>query len=216
MHSDLSIECNYGEEEVRRTSFDLIIVGVGGQGAILVSDIIGSAAVKKGLPVRAAETHGMAQRGGSVEIHLRLDCEYGSLIPLRSAKVLLGLEPLEALRYARYIARDGIAIVNIAKIPPQSVIAGKAVYPSIEEIVSALKQFTGDVITLDAVKLAKQSGNALAMNIVMLGALSKFLPVSESMQRAGIRRHVPEKLVEINLRAFEMGKKASLGYSANL
>ncbi len=190
------------------TSFDLIIVGVGGQGAILVSDIVGRAAVKRGLPVRAAETHGMAQRGGSVEIHLRINCEYGSLIPLRSAKVLLGLEPLEALRYARYLATDGIAVVNTAQILPQSVIAGKAVYPSVEEIISTLKQSCREVITLDAVELAKQSGNALAMNIVMLGAVSKLLPIPEAMLLESIREQVPEKLIDVNLRAFKEGRKA--------
>jgi len=196
-------------------SFDLIIVGVGGQGAILLSDIIGSAAVKKGLPVRAAETHGMAQRGGSVEIHLRINCEYGSLVPLRGARVLLGLEPLEALRYARYLARDGTAIVNVAKIPPQSVIAGKAVYPPVEEIIASLRKFCREVITLDAAELAKRAGSAQAMNIVMLGALSKFLPFSEAVLRECIAEQVPEKMVEVNLRAFELGKKELLGYSAN-
>lgn len=197
-------------------SFDLIIVGIGGQGAILLSDIIGSAAVKKGLPVRAAETHGMAQRGGSVEIHVRINCEYGSLVPLRGARVLLGLEPLEALRYARYLARDGTAIVNVAKISPQSVIAGKAVYPPVEEIIASLRKFCREVITLDAAELAKRAGSAQAMNIVMLGALSKFLPFSEAVLRERIAELVPEKMVEVNLRAFELGKKGLLGYSTNL
>lgn len=187
-------------------SFDLIIAGVGGQGAILLSDIIGSAAVKAGKSVRAAETHGMAQRGGSVEIHLRINCRYGSLVSLRSANVLLGLEPLEALRYARYLAEDGIAIVNMAKIPPQSVILGKAVYPEDDEITAGLRQFCRAVITLNAVELAKLAGTSVAMNIVMLGALSRFLPISEKLLRESIIAHVPKKMIEVNLKAFELGK----------
>ncbi|MEM2933424.1 MAG: indolepyruvate oxidoreductase subunit beta [Methanocellales archaeon] len=197
-------------------SFDLIIAGVGGQGAILLSDIIGSAAVKAGKSVRAAETHGMAQRGGSVEIHLRINCKYGSLVALRSANVLLGLEPLEALRYARYLAEDGIAIVNMAKIPPQSVILGKAVYPADEEITTSLRQFCRAVITLDAVELAKLAGTSIAMNIVMLGALSKFLPISEKLLRVSIAAHVPKKMIEVNLKAFELGKAVTSKVSSQL
>ncbi|MEM2924288.1 MAG: indolepyruvate ferredoxin oxidoreductase subunit beta [Methanocellales archaeon] len=189
-------------------SFNLVIAGVGGQGAILLSDIIGSAAVKAGKTVIGAETHGMAQRGGSVEIHLRIDCKYGSLVPLRSARVLLGLEPLEALRYARYLSKDGIAIVNMAKIPPPVVILCKAVYPADNEIIAGLKKFCREVITLDALELAKRAGSPLVVNIVMLGALSKFLPLSEELLRESIAEHVPAKIVEVNKRAFELGRKA--------
>ncbi len=196
--------------------FDLVIAGVGGQGGILLSDIIGSAAVKMGKPVRAAETHGMAQRGGSVEIHMRIDCEYGSLVPHHSARVLLGLEPLEALRYAKYLAEDGIAIVNTARILPLSVILGKAIYPADNEIIFALRQFCKAVITLDAVELAKRAGSSIAMNIVMLGALSNFLPIPEELLRESIAAHVPKKMIEVNLKAFELGKKQLLSYSANL
>jgi indolepyruvate ferredoxin oxidoreductase beta subunit len=194
-----------------KMSFDLIIAGVGGQGAILISDIIGSAAVKAGKSVRAAETHGMAQRGGSVEIHMRINCIYGSLVSLRSASALLGLEPLEALRYARYLAEDGFAIVNTAKIPPSSVILGKAIYPESNEIIAGLKKFCKVVITLDALELAMRIGSPLAMNIVMLGALSKFLPLPEELLRESIVELVPEKMIEVNLRAFELGKKALQG-----
>ena len=104
--------------------FDLIIVGVGGQGAILASDIIGKAAVAEGLPVTGAETHGMAQRGGAVENHVRIGCQYGSMIPAGGADCMLSMEPLEALRFAKYLKPDGFAVVNTERIVPVTVYSG--------------------------------------------------------------------------------------------
>ena len=109
--------------------FDLIIVGVGGQGAILASDIIGKAAVAEGLPVTGAETHGMAQRGGAVENHVRIGCQYGSMIPAGGADCMLSMEPLEALRFAKYLKPSGFVVVNTERIVPVTVYSGKTPYP---------------------------------------------------------------------------------------
>jgi len=120
------------------TEFDLVIVGVGGQGAILASDIVGMAAVNEGLHVQASETHGMAQRGGSVINHVRLDCRYGSLIPAGRADAILGLEPAEALRAIDFLSPDGVVVVNTNSIFPITVLSGASVYPVIDAVLDDL------------------------------------------------------------------------------
>lgn len=184
--------------------FDLVIAGVGGQGTILASDIIGKAAVKEGLPVMAAETHGMAQRGGSVVNHLRIGCEFGSLIPLKSADALLALEPSESLRYIEYLSDDGIVLVNTEPVLPVTVTSGLSSYPDVGRIIEYLEQrFT--VKAFNAVQLAKEAGNAQSMNTVMIGAVSKYLPLSTDVLIGCIRESVPKKTVDINIKAFEFG-----------
>ena len=184
--------------------FDLVIAGVGGQGTILASDIIGKAAVREGLPVMAAETHGMAQRGGSVVNHLRIGCELGSLIPLKSADALLALEPSEALRYLEYLSDDGIVIVNTEPVLPVTVTSGLSSYPDVETIIDCLEQrFV--VKAFNAVQLAKKAGHVQSMNTVMIGAVSKYLPLSKDVLIECVRRSVPKKTVDINIKAFELG-----------
>jgi indolepyruvate ferredoxin oxidoreductase beta subunit len=185
--------------------FDLVIAGVGGQGTILASDIIGTAAVKENLSVRAAETHGMAQRGGSVVNHVRLGCELGSMIPLKGADVLLALEPSEALRYIDYLAEDGVVIVNTAPIHPVTVTSGHCTYPKVDNIIAKLRE-SHDVIAFDATALALEAGHPQAMNVVMVGAVSKYLPISVDVMLASVRELVPQKTLDINIRAFEAGK----------
>lgn len=184
--------------------FDLVIAGVGGQGTILASDIIGKAAVREGLPVMAAETHGMAQRGGSVVNHLRIGCELGSLIPLKSADALLALEPSEALRYLEYLSDDGVVIVNTEPVLPVTVTSGLSSYPDVETIIDCLEQrFV--VKAFNAVQLAKKAGHVQSMNTVMIGAVSKYLPLSKDVLIECVRRSVPKKTVDINIKAFELG-----------
>lgn len=185
--------------------FDLVIAGVGGQGTILASDIIGKAAVKEGLPVMAAETHGMAQRGGSVVNHLRVGCEFGSLIPLKSADALLALEPSEALRYVEYLSDDGVVLVNTEPVLPVTVTSGLSSYPDVERIIDYLEQrFT--VKAFNAVQLAKEAGHVQSMNTVMIGAVSKYLPLSKNILVECVRQSVPKRTVDINIRAFELGR----------
>lgn len=187
------------------SDFDLVIAGVGGQGAILASDIIGRAAVREGFSIRAAETHGMAQRGGSVVNHIRIGCELGSMIPLGGADVLLALEPSEALRYLDYLAEDGVVIVNTEPILPVTVTSGLCTYPNIEEIMVSL-QGKRKVIGFNASQLATTAGNVQAMNVVMVGAISNYLPISVDVMRDCVRELVPPKTVDINVRAFEVGR----------
>jgi indolepyruvate ferredoxin oxidoreductase beta subunit len=191
---------------MRTSECDIVIVGVGGQGVILISDVIGRAAVKAGKPVRGAETHGMAQRGGSVINYTRIGCKYSPMVPSGGADVLLALEPAEALRFAHFLSRDGVALVNINPVLPVTVTTGKASYPPLDEIVSPLRAVCKEVKIMDATALAKQAGTAQAMNVVMLGALAKYIPLSEEMLTDAIREVVPPKYLDVNRRAFDLGK----------
>lgn len=184
---------------------DIVISGVGGQGAILASDIIGKAAVLEGVPIRAAETHGMAQRGGSVVNHIRLGCELGSMIPLHGADVLLALEPAEALRYIDSLSDDGVVIVNTQPVFPITVTSGGEEYPDVSEIVDVLKS-NHKVVAFNAFELAIEAGHPQAMNVVMIGAVSNYLPMGKDLLIDCIKGMVPLKTVDINVRAFELGR----------
>lgn len=190
--------------------FDLVIAGVGGQGTILASDIIGKAAVKENMSVRAAETHGMAQRGGSVVNHIRLGCELGSMIPVKGADVLLALEPSEALRYMEYLSDDGVVIVNTDPILPVTVTSGLCTYPDVDAIIEKIKQ-NHEVKAFNATELAKEAGHSQSMNVVMVGAVSNYLPLSVDTMLECVRELVPPKTIDINIRAFEMGKSVTQG-----
>lgn len=191
------------------TEFDLIIVGVGGQGAILASDIIGQTAVKSGLPVRASETHGMAQRGGSVINHVRVDCSYGSLIPEGKADAILGLEPAEALRAVHYLSKEGVVVVNTNPVLPATVLSGSSDYPEVDLILTELRNRCNIVVPVDAVSLAVEAGHPLTANVVMIGALSNFLPLDTRILEESISSLVPPKTVDVNLAAFRLGREAS-------
>ncbi len=186
--------------------FDLIIVGVGGQGTILASNIIGRSATREGIPVKAAETHGMAQRGGSVANHIRIGCRYGPLIPKGSANALLGFEPAEAIKSSHFLSRDGVAIINTEKIIPFSVTSKGLKYPDVDYLINEFKKVFKNVITVNAAKLARESGNIMTVNTVMLGVLTRYLPIKEKVIIETIRELVPKKFLEVNLRAFEAGK----------
>jgi indolepyruvate ferredoxin oxidoreductase beta subunit len=186
--------------------FDLLITGVGGQGAILASDIIGKAAVSAGLPIRAAETHGMAQRGGSVVNHIRVGEDYGSMIPKKGADLMLALEPMEAVRYLDFLKDGGVVIVNTQPVLPVTVISGLAKYPDVSEILDVLsKKYI--VKAFNADELAFEAGSRLAMNVAMVGAVSDYLPIPRENLLESIKALVPQKTVEINLKAFEMGRR---------
>lgn len=187
--------------------FDLVIAGVGGQGIIFTANIIGKSCVKEGIGVLAAETHGMAQRGGSVESHIRIGTEFGPLIPQGSADALLGFEPIEAIRCLHFLSKDGIAIINTEKVIPPSVASGKFTYPDVNYLIDEVKKIFQNIITLNALKLARESGNIMTANMVMLGVLAKYLPLSKKIIIETIKESVPEKLIKANLKAFEQGNK---------
>ena len=191
---------------MRTSECDLVIVGVGGQGVILISDVVGRAAVLAGKPVCGAETHGMAQRGGSVINHTRIGCSFSPLVALGGADVLLALEPGEALRFARYLSPEGVALVNTRPVFPPTVTAGLASYPPIPKLLSSLSQHCSRVLDMDATALAGKAGTAQAMNVVMLGALSRFIPLSEESILQCLAQLVPTRFLEANKRAFALGK----------
>ncbi|KKG56857.1 indolepyruvate oxidoreductase subunit beta [Methanosarcina mazei] len=185
---------------------DLLITGVGGQGAILASDIIGKAAVVSGIPIRAAETHGMAQRGGSVVNHIRLGSDFGSMIPKKGADIMLALEPMEAVRYLDFLKDGGVIIVNTQTVIPVTVTSGMAKYPEVQEILDVLSE-KYIVKAFNADNLAYEAGSRLAMNVAMVGAVSIYLPIPKETLIESVKALVPQKTVEINVRAFEMGRR---------
>lgn len=193
-------------EVTAEKKLDLLITGVGGQGAILASDIIGKAAVISGLPIRAAETHGMAQRGGSVVNHIRLGTDLGSMIPKKGADIMLALEPMEAVRYLDFLKDGGVIIVNTQPIVPVTVTSGLAKYPDVREILDALSE-KYVVKAFNADELAYEAGSRLAMNVAMVGAVSGYLPISKEALLESLKALVPQKTIEINIRAFEMGRR---------
>lgn len=183
---------------------NILIVGVGGQGTLLTSRVIGDVAINKGYDVKMSEVHGMAQRGGSVVTHVRYgEKVYSPLVEEGSADILLAFEKLEALRWIHYLKEDGIAIVNDQKINPMPVIMGAAAYPddTIEKIKEACKQ----TYVIDALKIARELGNIRVLNTVLLGILAKHLGLEKNEWEEAIERTVPPKTVELNQKAFLTG-----------
>jgi indolepyruvate ferredoxin oxidoreductase beta subunit len=187
---------------------DLLVTGVGGQGVVLASDIIGEAALAAGYDVKKTDTLGMAQRGGSVVSHVRLAPKVWSpLIKDGGVDLLLAFEKLEAARWSHHLRPDGIAIVNKYEQPPQSVSLGQDKYPDEEEIAAALQRQTEQVYFVDGTGRARELGNIRTLNIFMLGCFSVFAPLEVDTWKESISRRLPEKIREINLTAFEMGRK---------
>ncbi|NLK21086.1 MAG: indolepyruvate oxidoreductase subunit beta [Epulopiscium sp.] len=183
---------------------NILIVGVGGQGTLLTSRIIGDVAINKGYDVKMSEVHGMAQRGGSVVTHVKYGNEvYSPLVEEGCADILLAFEKLEALRWIHYLKEDGIAIVNEQEINPMPVITGAAKYP--DNTIERIKEACKDTYVVDALKIAKELGNMRVLNTVLLGMLAKHLGLPEEEWNAAIERTVPPKTIEINKKAFLTG-----------
>lgn len=185
---------------------DVIIVGVGGQGILTCSNILAKASMNAGLNVITSEVHGMAQRGGSVEVHVRIGDVYSPLIPVGSADVMIALEPVEALRKVEFIGENSLVIVNTKPIIPVSVTLGIASYPKVEDVIDAIKSVTNKVVQIDATELAEKAGDVRSANVVMLGAFVKHTDIFtiEDIERA-IREVLPEKIHDINIRALRLG-----------
>jgi indolepyruvate ferredoxin oxidoreductase beta subunit len=187
---------------------DLLVTGVGGQGVVLASDIIGETALAAGFDVKKTDTLGMAQRGGSVVSHVRLAPKVWSpLIKDGEADLLLAFEKLEAARWSHYLKPGAIAIVNNYEQPPLSVSLGQDKYPTDAQIAAALKRRTDKVYFIDGNKRAKELGNVRTLNIYMLGCFSVFAPLDIDVWKESISRRMPENIREINLTAFEKGRK---------
>jgi indolepyruvate ferredoxin oxidoreductase beta subunit len=187
---------------------DILVTGVGGQGVVLASDIIGETALAAGFDVKKTDTLGMAQRGGSVVSHVRLAPKVWSpLIKEGEVDLLLAFEKLEAARWSHYLKPGAVAIVNIYEQPPLSVSLGQEKYPDDDEIKKALRRRTDRIYFIDANKKAQELGNVRTLNILMLGCFSVFAPIDVAVWKESISRRLPENIREINLTAFEMGRK---------
>jgi len=204
-----------GNEEKDMGSPDgcnVLVAGVGGQGSVLIGNILGNAVISDGLGVWVGETFGMSQRGGPVVSHVRISREVvNPMTPEASGDVILGLEPMETLRVARkYLKFGGSVIVNPRAVLPSDVISGLSSYPLVEKIFRSLKGIAGELIQIDAAKLAEKAGNAMTVNVVMLGALaaSKILPISFSAIEKAVKGEVPPKTAAVNLKAFHLGAEA--------
>jgi indolepyruvate ferredoxin oxidoreductase beta subunit len=191
-----------------KPKFDLLLTGVGGQGNILASDIIGEVALTAGYDVKKTDTLGMAQRGGSVVSHVRLaEKVYSPLIQEGGVDILLAFEKLEGVRWANYLRPGGIAIINDHALPPLSVNLGAEKYPSDAEVIQLLQQRAGKIYLVPGTLKANELGNARTLNIFMLGCLSVFLPFTVPDWQNAVQKHLPEKLWQLNLAAFAAGRK---------
>ncbi|MFC1910098.1 indolepyruvate ferredoxin oxidoreductase subunit beta [Chloroflexota bacterium] len=195
--------------------FNIIICGVGGQGIILMSELLGHAAVQDNLGVHGSEVLGMAQRGGSVFSNIRIGEKiYAPMTPQGKCDIMVAVEPSEALRYIKELSDSSLVVINTRDIKPFTVALGQSGYPEMDVIIEKVKMITSNIITLDAVTLAQEAGNILTTNTVMLGALfgSGGVPVKLETIKEVIGKRVPPKAIEANLKAFDLGYEVVVNY----
>jgi len=182
----------------------ILFAGVGGQGILRASDIICEIIMEAGLDVKKSEVHGMAQRGGCVTSHVRYGKKvYSPLAEPGSIQTLVSFEKMEALRYLRFLRKDAAVIVNTEEIYPPAVNMGDMPYPG--DTISFLTKHYGTVISFNAADLAQKAGNKKTANIVLLGALFKHMNIDKAIWESVIKKSFPEKLIKVNLTAFQMG-----------
>ncbi|MBR6410405.1 MAG: indolepyruvate oxidoreductase subunit beta [Clostridia bacterium] len=186
---------------------NIMIVGVGGQGTLLASKVLGQLFLNEQYDVKVSEVHGMSQRGGSVVTYVRFgETCHSPVICEGEADFILSFEKLEAARYIRCLSPSGIVLTNDQEIAPMPVITGAAEYP--HEILQDLSALGARVVSLDALALARQAGSVKAVNIVLLGKLSTFFTFSEEAWLAALEAVIPKKLFEMNRTAFLLGRSA--------
>lgn len=185
---------------------NIMIVGVGGQGTLLASKLLGYVLMENGYDVKVSEVHGMSQRGGSVVTYVRFgDKVYSPVIDKGEADYILSFEKLEAARWLAYLKHDGRMIINTQEIEPMPVIIGAVEYP--ENLVEKMKEKGAKVDAVDFLSIAEEAGSAKAVNIALLGRLSKyFTEISEESWQKAIENCVPQKYLELNKKAFDLGK----------
>ncbi len=185
---------------------NILFTGVGGQGILLASEITSDALIETGLDVKKSEVHGMAQRGGAVEAHLRFGKKvYSPLIEPGGADLQVSFELMESLRYIQYLKPESKVIVNTQRIYPLSVATGLMDYP--EDVIGKLKDYGVEVYPVDAFQMAKEIGEVRVVNVILVGMLSRFLPVKEEVFFDIIKSRVKKQFVDVNLEAFKRGRE---------
>jgi indolepyruvate ferredoxin oxidoreductase beta subunit len=188
-------------------TINILLSGVGGQGVLLASSILSNAALAQGLDIKQSEVHGMSQRGGSVVSHVRIgDKVHSPIVPEGACDILVGFEPLEGLRHAHSLRKDGVIIYAVDRINPSTVSAGFAQYP--DDLEARLAAFPIRRYPVEAGNLAAQTGNRRSANVVMVGALSKFVDFPEEVWQKALKASIPAKLYDLNVKAFELGRNA--------
>ena len=185
---------------------NIMIVGVGGQGTLLASKLLGKLLLTRGYDVKVSEVHGMSQRGGSVVTYVRFgEKVYSPIIDKGEADIILSFELLEAARWAEYLKPDGVILTNTQQINPMPVITGAAEYPA--ELVQKMKALGLRVDAFDALRPAMQAGSVKAVNLVLLGRLSSYFDFTDEEWMSAIESSVPAKFLELNKKAFLLGKQ---------
>jgi len=191
-----------------RDNVSFMVVGVGGQGILLASNILAEVGLAAGLDVKKSEVHGMSQRGGSVVSHVRWDRNgvYSPIVGRGEADILLAFERMEALRFADYLRPGGTAVVNEQQIVPVTVSAGGAEYPPATAVTEAFHKLGAQLVTVPGERLATEAGTIKAANVVLLGAISTLLPVPEDVWWECLVQRVPKKFLDLNRTAFAAGR----------
>ena len=185
---------------------NIMIVGVGGQGSLLASKLLGHLLLMQGYDVKVSEVHGMSQRGGSVVTYVRYgDKVYSPVIDRGEADYIVSFEILEAARWLPYLRKDGQIVTNLQQIDPMPVITGATTYP--EGLIDKMLAAGAEVDAIDALSLAEQAGSSKAVNIVLMGRLSKYFDIPAETWKQAISECVPEKFRELNLKAFDLGRE---------
>jgi len=186
----------------------IMIVGVGGQGTLLASRLIGRTLLSKGYDVKISEVHGMSQRGGSVVTYVRYgDKVYSPIVEEGEADLILSFEELEAARWLPYLKIGGRMIVNTQKMDPMPVLTGEMQYPA--ELLKKMEDLGVDLVPVDALRLALQAGSAKAVNVALIGVLAASTDIEPDTWKETIRNTVPERFIDMNLKAFELGYEAA-------
>ncbi|MFC1802434.1 indolepyruvate oxidoreductase subunit beta [Thermoproteota archaeon] len=193
-------------------TFKIVVAGVGGQGTLLASRLLAVAAIKSGLPVKIGETYGMAQRGGPVMGHIQIGGNPNNpQIRKGEADIIIGFEPAEAVRRGvTYLKEGGLALINTRVTAPVEVVSGMVPYPDIKKMIGLLRKVTDNIHEFNATGIAEEAGDPITTNVVMLGAAvqSGLLPYSEKTVVNTLKENLRPQFFELNMRAFELGKKA--------
>lgn len=188
-------------------ALNVMIVGVGGQGTLLASRVLGAAMIASGYDVKVSEVHGMSQRGGSVVTYVRAgEKVYSPIVNMGEADMILAFEQLEAARWLPYLKKDGRLITSTQQIDPMPVVTGAAKYP--EDVLKAIQAAGAELVTVDALRLALEAGSVKAVNIVLIGVMARQTDIPKEVWMEAIRSTVPSRFLEMNLKAFEAGYTA--------